>query len=496
MSPSTHPATTKLYDRTPPQSIEAERASLGCIFLNSKDSIAKVVEILGEDPEYAFYLEAHQHIYGAVLALSRKGAPVDTTTVTEHMSAAGNLEAGGGALYIAELTGAVPTSANADYYAGIVAGTAILRAIISACTRAVHEAYSTEAGLTPEEVLDFAESQLSGLGTRRSRNNLFHISDFIDEAADELRFMAENPGKLLGVPMGVPAIDRITGGFQDGDLIILGARTSTGKSAFAMQVAHGASQVRPVIFLSLEMNRKQLGQRAIYLHGGVSRHSLREGFNLKAELEKVEKARNELKQRPMWFVECSTLSTFEVRSRLRSFFAKHGTCIIIVDYLQLVMASGKHKERRLEVAEISRNLKAIARELNVPVVALSQTSRASDAERAPRLSDLSEAAAIEQDADVVILLSRLPKKDEKEFLQKNNWSLPTHAQVVVADVAKQRNLPTDTVTLCFDRNHQRFESRPGESKDTGVPLVRQPTLYPFDEFTSPPPEDDEDEFMF
>ncbi len=451
----------QVFDRTPPQSTEAERSVLGAMLLNP-DAVAAAVEILGEDLD-TFYVEAHRHIYEAVLELFRRNTPVDPTTLVEQLNRLEALDAAGGPAYIADLAGAVPTSANVEYYARIVLEAALLRRLITACTQVVGEAYHAEGDV--DALLDKAEAQIFAIAERKHFNPIYKVSTLLQEGIQRIETQLKSSSGITGVPTGIEELDNLLSGFQSSDMIVLGARPSVGKTAFALNIAaHVASHLnRGVLIFTIEMSKEQLVQRLLCMVGHVDSQRLRTGFLARNEFPKIQQAADVLSRAPIYIDESPSMTALELRSKARRHAARYPVDLIIIDYLQLMTTGRSAENRQVEIAEISRAIKGLARELRVPVLALSQLSREAEKDESgiPKLSHLRESGAIEQDADVVLILQRLREKGDQH-----------HDNIIRIHVSKQRNGPTGYVDLVFEKNYQRFGTL---LKSSGIAAAAPPT---------------------
>jgi replicative DNA helicase len=435
-----------LFDRVPPQSLEAERSVLGAMLLNT-DAVGIAIEVLREDATGVFYAEAHQHTYNAMVSLFRKNQPIDAVTLMEQLTQDGNLDRVGGASYIAELSGAVPTSANVEYYARIVLDTALLRRIISTCTRLAGEAYEHQEEVNA--LLDRAEAEIFQIAEVRQLAPLHKIGDLLPDSIHRIENLIKSHSGITGLATGFTKLDEMLSGLQPSDMVILAARPSVGKTAFALNVAaHAATQLqKSVLIFSLEMSKEQLAQRLLCMEGRINTERLRKGFLAKQEFHKLIPAADTLSRAQIYIDDTPSISALDIRSKARRHQAQHSLDLIIIDYLQLMAGSRRAESRQVEISEISRSIKGLARELSIPVLALSQLSREADKDdnSKPRLSHLRESGAIEQDADVVMMLSRPPAHESEG-----------NGNLIKLDVAKQRNGPTGGCDLIFDRATQRF----------------------------------------
>lgn len=440
--------TAALFDRTPPQSIDAERSVLGAMLLNP-NAVGAAIEILRESASETFYVEAHQRIYEAAVSLFKRNMPVDPVTLMEQLSRDGLLDAAGGASYIADLTGAVPTSANIEYYARLVLESAILRRVITTCTRIAGEAYQPEGSV--EELLDRAEAEIFAVAEQRQVNPIYRISDLLEVGIEQIEEQIKTQTGVTGVATGFAKLDELLSGLQKSDMVILAARPSVGKTALALNIAaHVTTDLKMgALLFSLEMSKEQLVKRLLCMVGHVDSQRLRTGFLAREEFPSIQRAAGKLSQAQLFIDESASINVLELRSKARRHAAQHPIDLLIIDYLQLMSSGARGENRQVEIAEISRAVKGLARELKIPVLALSQLSREAEKDDSgiPKLSHLRESGAIEQDADVVLMLSR-PKAYESEG--RDN--------VLRLDVAKQRNGPTGFVELLFEKNYQRFRS--------------------------------------
>ncbi len=438
------PPSEPSYDRTPPHDIAAEQSVLGAMLL-SKDAIADVVELLhGND----FYRPAHETIYSAVLDLYGRGEPADAVTVTAEMHKRGELTRVGGAPYVHTLVAGVPTAANAGYYAEIVRERAILRRLVEAGTRIGQMGYSGEGEI--DAVVDRAQAEVFGVSERRTSEDYSPIADLLQGTLDEIEAISGHDGSLIGVPTGFGDLDALTNGLHPGQLVIVAARPAIGKSTLALDFARSASlhhQLTSVIF-SLEMGRNEITMRMLSAEAKVPLHHMRSGSMTDQDWERIARATGSVSSTPLFIDDSPNMTMMEIRAKCRRLKQRHGLRLVVLDYLQL-MSSGKRVEsRQVEVSEFSRSLKLLAKELDVPVVALSQLNRGPEqrTDKKPMLSDLRESGSLEQDADVVILLHRedayekeSPRAGEADFI-----------------VAKHRNGPTGTVTVAFQGHYSRF----------------------------------------
>ena len=440
-------APARLFDREPPHNVEAERSVLGAILINPQ-AVGSAIEILGEGGTDTFYIPAHQHIFDAAVALFRRNTPPDLVTVTQELAQRGQLEEAGGVTAVADLTGAAPTSANIEHYAKIVLSTALTRRLIALCAVVTAQAY--DGGMEVEDLLEDAEKQVFQLSEFRHTNPIYAAADLVKESMEQLEKRIRNKISITGLPTGFHRLDTLLSGLQPSDMIVLAARPSVGKTAFALNIAQHVAihEKRGVLLFTLEMSKEQFMYRLLCMVGQVDMNRLRDGFVAEAELPKAQRAAGQLMQASIYMDESVGLSPLELRSRARRHAAQHPDLgLVIIDYMQLMHTTGRSENRQVEIAEISRAIKGLARELHVPVMALSQLSREAEKndQDSPQLSHLRESGSIEQDADVVMMLSRPPAKEREE-----------KKDVIYLDIAKQRNGPTGRVELLFRKNMQRF----------------------------------------
>ena len=436
----------ELLERVPPQNLDAERSALGAMFLD-KEAIYRAMEILRPDD---FYKDAHRHIYQTVLDLADKGEPVDLVTVTEALRQSKRLDEVGGVAYLTELANAVPTAAHIDHYARIVEEKSLLRRLIHAAGEIMAAGY--EGREEVEEILDEAERKIFSVANRRSGRSISSLKQILIEAFEQIEYLYESKGAVTGVPTGFADFDRITAGLQPSDLIILAARPSMGKTTFALNIAENAA-VRlniPVAIFSLEMSKEQLALKLLCAQAGVNNQRIRTGNLSEEDWPRLSHALGRLSEAKIFIDDSPNISAWEIRAKARRIKAEHGLGLIIIDYLQLMQSRYRTENRQQEVPEISRSLKALARELSTPVLALSQLSRAVEQRpgKKPSLADLRESGSLEQDADLVCFLYREDYYDP-ETEKKNITELI---------VAKHRNGPTGKVEFYFQKEFSKFVS--------------------------------------
>ena len=432
-------------DRLPPQNIEAEQAVLGAIFLEPAALTVASEILIPED----FYRASHQKIFNAMLKLNDEGKVVDLVTVTEELAAAKLIEDTGGVSYLSELASSVPTAANIEYYARIVEEKSLLRRLIRTATEIASDGYSREDEV--EALLSEAEKNILAVAQRKNAGAFHNIKDVLVRTYDNIEQMHQNAGEITGLETGFIELDRMTAGFQRNDLIIVGARPSVGKTAFALNIAQNVAHKtgENIAIFSLEMGAEQLVMRLLCAEGNIDAQRLRTGTLTDDDWGKLTMAMGSLSGSGIFIDDTPGVRISDIRSKCRRLKQEHGLGMILIDYLQLILGSGRAGEnRQQEVSEISRSLKQLARELQVPVIALSQLSRGVEQrqDKRPMMSDIRESGSIEQDADIVAFLYRDDYYD-KESENKN---------IIEIIIAKQRNGPTGTVSLAFVKEYNKF----------------------------------------
>ncbi|MEO8603205.1 MAG: replicative DNA helicase [bacterium] len=437
--------------KVPPHSIEAEEAVLGGILLEN-NALDRAVELVIADD---FYREAHRRIFRAILDLNERHEPVDMVTLADQLRTRNELQDVGGASYLAELCERVPTAANVAYYARIVKDKAILRSLISTSTEIALRSYESPGDV--ESFLDEAEHQIFQLSERKARPTFFRVRDIVVESMKAVEQLYERKELVTGVPSGFVDLDKKTAGLQPGDLVIVAGRPSMGKTAFALNIAQyaGMENRTGVAVFSLEMSKEQLVLRMLCSEARVDQSKVRSGFAAQRDYPKLAIAAERLSETPIYIDDTAALSVLELRAKARRLKREReaNLGLVIVDYLQLMRGSNADN-REQEISSISRSLKALAKELSLPVIALSQLNRAveSRADKRPLMADLRESGAIEQDADVIMFLYRPWVYDPKNADERE-------AEVIIA---KQRNGPTGTVPLTFFAEYTRFDNRADE----------------------------------
>ena len=443
-----------MIDRLPPQSIEAEQSVLGAILID-RDTMIEIADFLKPED---FYRQAHGRIYAVMLDLSERREPIDIVTVSEALERTGDLEAVGGRAYLGTLSNSTPTAVHAAQYARIVERKSLLRNLIGAAGKIAGIGYEDPAEI--QEAIDRAESELFAVSQRRIGAGFAPLKSLLHDAYDRLDYLHAHRGEISGIRTGFGDLDTLTTGLQKSDLVILAARPSVGKTSFALNIAeHAAVKDRKSVgYFSLEMSKEQLVLRLLSSVSNIDSQRLRTGFLEELDFARIAPAMNSLSEAPIYIDDTPTISTMELRTKARRLQAEVGVDLIIVDYLQLMQSSTTTRDanRVQEVSEISRGLKAIARELKIPVIALSQLSRQPEMRESkePRLSDLRESGSIEQDADLVMFLWR-----EKE---RGSDDQQTDGEVVKLKLSKHRNGPTGEIDLWFKKAQTRFVSYAGE----------------------------------
>lgn len=432
-------------DRLPPQDVAAEQSALGSMLL-SKDAIADCVETLTSKD---FYRPAHESIYEAVLDLYARGEPVDAVTVSDELSKRGDLARIGGTAYLYQLINGVPTAANAGYYAEIVAERAVLRRLVEAGTRIVQMGYA-QGGGDVDDIVNLAQAEVYGVADKRGGEDYHALGSLLEPTMDEIEHAAGTSGEMLGVPTGFTDLDELTNGLHPGQMIIVAARPAVGKSTLALDIARSAAikhELATVVF-SLEMSRTEITMRLLSAESEIPLQNMRKGTMRDQDWARMAETQGRIHGAPLFIDDSPNMSLMEIRAKCRRLKQRHNLKLVVVDYLQL-MSSGKRVEsRQQEVAEFSRALKLLAKELEVPVIALSQLNRGPEqrTDKKPQMSDLRESGSIEQDADVVILLHR-------ESMYERESPREGEADVIVA---KHRNGPTDTIVVAFQGHYSRF----------------------------------------
>ena len=444
--------------RVPPQAVDVEKSVLGAMLIE-REAIPQAIEVL---PSEAFYSNKHQRIYQAILDLFERGNPVDLVTLTEELKRRDQLEDVGGSYYLTELTTQVASAANVEYHARIIAEKSLLRRMIETMTTIVGKAY--DSGTDAFDLLDEAESKIFEISDSQLRKAASPMNEVVKDTLERLETIHGQDGGITGVPSGFPKLDDLTSGWQPSDLIIVAARPSMGKTAFSLACAQNAAthpeRSTGVAVFSLEMGAQQLAQRMLTSEARVDAQKARTGRMQDEDWQHLARAAGKLSEANIFIDDTPGLSVLELRAKTRRLVAEHDIGLVVVDYLQLMQASSSNlrsgANREQEIAHISRSLKGLAKELNIPVVALSQLNRAVEnrgGDKRPQLSDLRESGSIEQDADVVAFIYRAERYGITVDEQGN--STEGIAEIIVE---KQRNGPIGTVELAFVKQYARFEN--------------------------------------
>jgi replicative DNA helicase len=432
------------FERTPPHDIAAEQCVLGGMML-SKDAISDVLEVIRPADHYR---PAHQIVHEIILDLYGRGEPADAVTVAAELTKKGDIGKVGGAPYLHTLIASVPTAANAGYYARIVRERAILRRLVEVGTRIVQLGYAGDADA--DELVDRAQAEVYAVTERRVSDDYLPLSDIMPGALVEIEAIGSRGGSMTGVPTGFADLDSLTNGLHSGQMIVIAARPALGKSTLALDLARAASIKHGLtsVLFSLEMSRNEITMRLLSAEARVALHSMRTGQMSDDDWSRLARRMSEVANAPMFIDDSPNMSMMEIRAKCRRLKQQHDLRLVIVDYLQLMTSPKRVENRQQEVSELSRSLKLLAKELNVPVIAVAQLNRGPEqrTDKRPMLSDLRESGSIEQDSDVVILLHRedayereSPRAGEADFI-----------------VAKHRNGPTTTVTVAFQGHYSRF----------------------------------------
>ena len=452
------------FDRVPPQSMEAERAVLGSVMIDN-DCMGKVVEILEASH---FYKSVHRIIFSAARSLYEQNEPVDLITLSEELKRLKKLEEVGGGYYLTELAEAVASSANVEHHARIVLERYLMRKLIEESAAIAKDCYDATEDVY--EIIDHSEQRIFGLSENRLRKTFQHIAPIMHDAFETIESFHERKGMVTGVATGYTKLDELTSGFQKAELIIVAGRPSMGKTAVSLNIARNVAVESkiPVGFFSLEMSNRQLALRLLCAEARVDAHGVRTGKLDDKEWQKLSMSAGALTEAPIYIDDTPGMGVLELRAKARRLKKEQDVGLIFIDYLQLMQGPKGAESRQQEISMISRSLKALAKELDVPVVALSQLSRAVEVrggERRPMLSDLRESGAIEQDADVVLFIYR-PEVYGKKTDEQGN-PLEGKAEVIIG---KQRNGPVGTIHLNFIKRWARFENPAFEEEAVGVPF--------------------------
>ena len=434
--------------RVMPHNLEAEQSTIGGMLL-SQEAVAEVFEMVSP---HDFYAPKHELIFNAVLSLFGKGEPTDVIAVSDELNKAGNLLKAGGSDYLHSLTSYVPTAANASYYAKIVADKAILRRLIEAGTRIAQAGYDSQGEV--EDLVNDAQAEVYKVVSQSSREDYVGLSDSIEAAIREIETAQQRGGELTGIPTGFTDLDAFTHGLHPGQLIIVAARPAVGKSTFALDIARAAAikHKKATIFFSLEMGRAEIAMRMLSAESSIYLQSMRKGNVSEADWTRLAAVRGKINDAPLYIDDSPNMSLVEIRAKCRRLAQQVDLKMVVIDYIQLMSSGKKVESRQQEVSEFSRALKLLAKELGIPVVALSQLNRQAEQakDKRPELSHLRESGSLEQDADVVVLLHR-------EGIFERDHPRAGEADLILA---KQRNGPTGTVTVAFHGQYSRFVNMP------------------------------------
>lgn len=434
--------------KLPPQSLDAEESIISAALLDN-NILLDILDILS--PE-AFYKSAHKTIFAAITELFARDEPVDLVTLTERLKSKNQLDSAGGAVYLAKIVDTAPVPANAVHYARIIRDKALLRNLISTANDIVQKCYD-DSGST-DDVVDFAEGALFDIADQKQKQNFYPISGIIESNIDALEARQGNKSLISGVPSGFKKLDQLTSGFQASDLIIMAARPGMGKTALALNIARHAAveSDSPVALFSLEMSKEQLSLRLLCSEARIDSARVRDGFFNDDDWYSLTNAAGVLSSAPIYIDDSPELTSLDIKTKTRRLKREKGVGMIIVDYLQLMRPRKAYERRELEISEMSRTLKGLAKELDIPVIALSQLNRRLEerSDKRPQLSDLRESGALEQDADLVIFIYR----DDVYNTDENN----PNKNLAEIHLAKQRNGPTGTCSLVFKGEYTRFEN--------------------------------------
>ncbi|MDD5583736.1 MAG: replicative DNA helicase [Candidatus Omnitrophica bacterium] len=437
-------STSQYLDKLPPQNIEAEMATLGSMLLDA-EIIPEILEVIGQED---FYREEHKIVFSTILSLFDTRKKADLLTVSEDLNKKKMLERIGGTAYLTTLVDFVPSSANAVQYARIIKEKSVLRSLIASATQIISSVYKEDEDVSA--ILDKAEKLIFEISDKRVEGGYIHIRDIIKDGIELIESLYHKKSHITGVPTGYMDFDIKTAGLQKGDLIILAGRPSMGKSALATSIAEyvAVEEKIPVAIFSIEMSKEQLMQRFLCSQAKVDIQKLRTGLLAPSEWPLLTSAAGKLSEAPIYIDDTAAISIFELRAKARRLKAHHDIQLIVVDYLQMMRGMQQSESRQQEISEISRALKSLAKELRVPLIGVSQLSRAVESrqDHRPQLSDLRESGAIEQDADVVVLLLR------EEYYN----ATPDNKGTAEAIIAKQRNGPTGSVHLGFIKEYMKF----------------------------------------
>ncbi|RJQ15121.1 MAG: replicative DNA helicase [Nitrospiraceae bacterium] len=435
------------FDRLPPQNVEAEQSVLGAVLLEN-EAIAAVIEHLTPGD---FYRESHKKIFIAMLDLYEKNEPIDLITLTEQLSKKEQLEEVGGASYLSSVVNLVPTSANVRYHSKIIKEKAILRNLITTSTEIITSCYDTDDDV--HDLLDRAETRIFNISEKMVRTSYVHVKKIIKDTIELVDRLFNKKELITGLPTGFDDLDTETTGFHPGDLIVVGARPGMGKTAFCLNIAaHVGIKVKaPTAIFSLEMTKEQLVLRMLCSEAEVDSKAVRSGYHSKEDYRKLVNAAGNLAEAPI-YIDDSFNTVLDMRAKARRLKAEHGLGLVVIDYLQLMSGVGNYSAREQAVSDISRSLKALAKDLGLPVIVISQLNRSCEQrgeDKSPIIADLRESGAIEQDADTILFLYRDEYYKKDKSLEKG---------IAVLDIAKQRNGPTKKIKLTFVDKFTKFRN--------------------------------------
>jgi replicative DNA helicase len=449
MPPET--ATVAAPERTLPHNLEAEKSVLGAILIHN-EAFNHAAELIDARD---FFRDAHRRIFDKMVALSERNDPIDLVTLKEELGRSGELEDVGGPAYIASLADGVPRSANVEHYARIVKEKATLRNLIHSANRILAEAYHAEEDA--DLILDGAEKAIFEIAEDRIREGFTPLRDLVQSSFATIEKLQQHKGLVTGVPTGFVDLDEMTSGLQPSDLVLVAARPSMGKTSFVLNIAQhvGINTDMTVGFFSLEMSKEQLFMRMLTGEARIDAHRFRSGYLNEKDYGRLSHALGTLAEARVFIDDTASIGVLEMRAKARRLQSEHGLHLLIIDYIQLMQGRGRFESRQAEIASISRSLKGLAKELKIPIVALSQLSRASEtrADHRPQLSDLRESGALEQDADVVMFIYR-----EEQYRDADGQSNQEAEGVAEIIIGKQRNGPVGTAKLAFIKEHTRFEN--------------------------------------
>jgi replicative DNA helicase len=438
-------------DRTLPHNLEAERSVLGAILIRN-EAFNHAAELIDSRD---FFRDAHRRIFDKMVALSERNEAIDLVTLKEELSRSGEIEEVGGPAYIASLADGVPRSANVEHYARIVKEKATLRNVIHAANRILADAYHAEEDA--DLILDGAEKAIFEIAEDKIREGFVPLRDLVQSSFATIEKLQQHKGLVTGVPTGFVDLDEMTSGLQPSDLVLVAARPSMGKTSFVLNIAQhiGTQTEMTVGFFSLEMSKEQLFMRMLTSEARIDAHRFRSGYLNEKDYGRLSHALGTLAEARVFIDDTASIGVLEMRAKARRLQAEHGLHLLVIDYIQLMSGRGRFESRQAELASISRSLKGLAKELKIPIIALSQLSRATEtrSDHRPQLSDLRESGALEQDADVVMVIYR-EEQYRTDDGQPNTEAEGT-AEIIIG---KQRNGPVGTVKLAFIKEHTRFEN--------------------------------------